>query len=69
MNYLEMRIEGYPIGSGMVKSAAKQYKSRFCGPGMRWSRTGAERLIPIRSAILSKRFDKIWDLAYNSPPN
>jgi len=23
---------------------------------------------PIRSSILSKRFDKMWDLAYNSPP-
>ena len=69
MNYLEMRMEGYPIGSGMVESAAKQYKGRFCGPGMRWSRSGAERLIPIRSAILSKRFDKMWQLAYNSPPN
>ena len=69
MNYLEMRMEGYPIGSGMVESAAKQFKGRFCGAGMRWSRPGAERLIPIRSAILSKRFDKMWHLAYNSPPN
>ena len=69
MNYLEMRMEGYPIGSGMVESAAKQYKGRFCGAGMRWSRDGAERLIPVRSAILSKRFDKTWHLAYNSPPN
>jgi len=69
MNYLEMRMEGYPIGSGMVESAAKQYKGLFCGAGMRWSRLGAERLIPIRSAILSKRFDKMWHLAYNSPPN
>jgi hypothetical protein len=69
MNYLEMRIEGYPIGRGMVESAAKQYKSRFCGPGMRWSRRGAEHLIPVPSAILSKRFDKIWHLAYNSPKN
>ena len=69
MNYLEMRMEGYPIGSGMVESAAKQYKGRFCGPGMRWSRPGAERLLPIRSAIHSKRFDKLWQLAYNSPPN
>ena len=67
MNYLEMRMEGYPIGSGMVESAAKQYKGRFCGPGMHWSRPGAERLIPVRSAILSKRFDKTWQLAYNSP--
>jgi len=69
MNDLEMRMEGYPIGSGMVESAAKQFKDRFCGPGMRWSRKGAERLISIRSAILSKRFDKTWLLAYNSPPN
>jgi hypothetical protein len=60
MNYLEMRMEGYPIGSGMVESAAKQYKGRFSGAGMRWSRAGAERLIPIHSAILSKRFDKTW---------
>jgi hypothetical protein len=69
MNYLEMRMEGYPIGSGMVESAAKQFKGRFCGAGMRWSRDGAERLIPVRSAILSKRFDRMWHLAYNSPPN
>jgi hypothetical protein len=69
MNYLEMRMEGYPIGSGMIESGAKQYKGRFCGAGMRWSRTGAERMTPLRSAILSKRFDKLWQLAYNSPPN
>ena len=68
MNYLEMRIDGFLIGSGMVESAAKQYKARFCGPGMRWSRKGAERLLPIRTAILSKRFDKMWQLAYFSPP-
>ena len=38
MNYLEMREEEWPIGSGMVESGAKQFKARFCGPGMRWSR-------------------------------
>ena len=69
MNYLEMRAEGYPIGSGMVESAAKQYKARFCGSGMRWSRRGAERLLPVRTAIMSGRFDNMWHLAYNSPPN
>ncbi len=41
MNYLELREEGWPIGSGMVESGAKQYKDRFTGPGMRWSRRGA----------------------------
>lgn len=69
MQYLEMREEGYPIGSGMVESEAKQYKARFAGPGMRWSRPGANRLLPVRTAIMSKRFDKIWGLAYSSPPN
>jgi hypothetical protein len=58
LNDLERRMEGHPIGSGMVESAAKQFKDRFYGAGMRWSRKGAERVIPLRSAILSKRFDK-----------
>ena len=69
MNYQEMREDGWAIGSGMVESAAKQFKRRFTGPGMRWSRQGAERLIPIRAAIMSKRFDELWQQAYNSPPN
>ena len=69
MQYLEIREEGYPIGSGMVESEAKQYKARFAGSGMRWSREGADRLLPVRTAIMSKRFDKMWSLAYNSPPN
>jgi hypothetical protein len=67
MNYLEMREEEWPIGSGMVESGGKQYKARFCGPGMRWSRAGAEKLLPVRSAILSKRFDELWAKVYNAP--
>jgi hypothetical protein len=69
MQYLEFREEGYPIGSGMVESEARQFKARFCGPGMRWSRQGAERLIPIRAAIMSQQFDTLWPVVYNSPPN
>lgn len=69
MNYLEVREEGWPIGSGMVESAGKQFKARFAGPGMRWSRAGAERLIPVRAAIMSRRFDELWARAYNSPQN
>jgi hypothetical protein len=69
MDYLEMRIQGWVIGSGMVESGAKQYKQRLTGPGMQWSRTGAERLLPIRSAILSGRFDQIWQTVYSSPQN
>jgi len=69
MQYLEIREEGFPIGSGMVESEAKQFKARFCGPGMRWSRDGAERLIPIRAAIMSHQFDTLWPLVYNLPLN
>lgn len=68
MDYLEMRIQGWVIGSGMVESGAKQFKARLAGPGMRWSRSGAERMLPIRSAILSGRFDHVWLSAQNSPP-
>ncbi len=69
MQYMAFREAGWVIGSGMVESGVKQYKSRFCGPGMRWSRAGAERLIPVRSAILSGRFDRRWEQITGSPPN
>ena len=69
MNYLEMREEEYVIGSGMVEGAAKQYQARLCGPGMRWSRPGAQHIIPIRTAILSGRFSDVWQKVYNSPPS
>jgi hypothetical protein len=68
MNYLEMREEEYVIGSGMVEGGAKQYQARLCGPGMRWSRAHVEQLIPIRTAILSRRFPEVWQRVYNSPP-
>ena len=69
MQYQEMREDGWAIGSGMVESAAKQFKARFAGPGMRWSRSGAEHLIPVRAAIMSGRFEELWRQAYDSPPN
>jgi hypothetical protein len=68
MNYMALREEGWVIGSGMIECGAKQFKARFAGPGMRWSRDGAERLLPIRAAILSQQFDRRWNAVYNSPP-
>ncbi len=67
MQYLELREEGFLIGSGIVESGCKQFRARFTGAGTRWSRPGAERLIPVRAAILSDRFDEVWSAAYNSP--
>lgn len=68
MNYLEMREEDWVIGSGMVEGGAKRYQARLCGPGMRWSRKGAENLTPVRTAILSGRFAERWRAAQNLPP-
>ncbi len=69
MQYMEFREDGFPIGSGMVESAAKQFKARFTGPGMRWSRLGLQRLMPIRSAVLSDSFDQLWNSLFSSPQN
>lgn len=69
MQYLETREEGFPIGSGMVESACKLFRARLAGSGMRWSRAGLERLLPIRAAIMSHRFDELWRQVYHLPPN
>jgi hypothetical protein len=69
MKYMDRCEEGWIIGSGMIESGAKQFQDRFTGPGMQWSRTGAERLLPIRSAILSNTFSETWSRVYNSPLN
>ncbi len=68
MQYLETREDGFPIGSGMVESGIKQFRTRFTGPGMRWSRTSAERLLPLRAAILSHRFEQVWQSVYRHLP-
>lgn len=69
MNYLELREENWVIGSGMVEGGAKRYQARLCGPGMRWSRKGAEHVTPVRTAILNGRFDERWRAAQKLPPS
>ena len=60
MHYLEFREEGLPIGSGTVESGVKQFKQRLTGTGMRWHLDNANRMILLRSAILSHEFDDLW---------
>ena len=63
MQYQAFWNAGYPIGSGAVESGVKQYKQRLAGPGMRWSRSGATRMVTLRSAVLSNTFDRLWRVA------
>jgi len=62
MQYQRLREDGWPIGSGMIESGVKRFKARFAGAGMRWSRAGAENLLPVRAAVLSGpvRFAELW---------
>lgn len=69
MQYMEFREDGFLIGSGVVESGVKQFKARFTGAGMRWTRGGLQRLIPIRAAVLSDSFDILWDSVFPPPPN
>ena len=69
MNYMALREDGFLIGSGVVESGAKQFKARFTGPGMRWSRRGFNHLLPIRTAVLSHSFDDLWPSVYSFSKN
>jgi hypothetical protein len=55
--------DGYPVGSGTVESGIKQYKGRLTGPGMRWSRPGAEQMLVIRGSVMAQSFDTLWAAA------
>ncbi len=43
-----------------VESEVKQFKRRQDGPGMYWSRQGADNMILIRAAVLDGSFDGRW---------
>lgn len=65
MQYQEFHEQDYPIGSGTVESGIKRFKHRLAGPGMRWSRPAAERMLVLRAAVLSGTFDQLWTNARN----
>jgi hypothetical protein len=61
MKYDEYLAKGWPIGSGVVESACKTLiGGRFKQSGMRWTRKGADALLPLRTAIYSGRYDQLW---------
>ena len=60
MQYRDFQLGGIPIGSGTIEAGAKQFKHRFTGTGMRWSRHGLNNALPFRDALLSHQFDVCW---------
>jgi hypothetical protein len=65
MQYQEFHEQDRPIGSGTIESGIKRFKHRLAGPGMRWSRPAAERMLVLRAAVLSGSFDQLWAAAQN----
>jgi hypothetical protein len=61
MKYHEYLAHGYPIGSGVVESACSQVvKNRMELPGARWSVSGAEAILQLRSVVKSQDWDAYW---------
>lgn len=61
MDYARFREHGWPIGSGPVEAACKSVvKTRLCRSGMRWSRSGGQHILSLRTYVKSNRWDAIW---------
>ncbi|MFV9506049.1 MAG: hypothetical protein AB4911_15965 [Oscillochloridaceae bacterium umkhey_bin13] len=61
MQYPHFQTEGWPIGSGMVKSANKLVvEDRLKGAGMHWADTNVNPLLALRNAVCNDRWDACW---------
>jgi len=66
MKYDSYIAKGWYYGSGIVESACKEIvEARFKRAGMRWSRKGADALLPFRTAHLSNRYEELWNFIIN----
>jgi hypothetical protein len=67
MMYATFRTRGLPIGSGPVEAAGKTLvKIRLCRSGMRWTRTGGQHILGLRTLIKSDRWNSTWSRYLNT---
>lgn len=67
MDYARFRQQGYLIGSGTIESACKQIASvRLKRSGARWTLAGVVATAKARAAWLSKTWDQLKPLYFNS---
>ncbi len=63
MSYRDISQRGLPIESGIVEAVNKTHiGDRMKKSGMRWSVSGGQGILTIRSWVKSDRFDRIWNL-------
>lgn len=66
MNYFELQQNNLPIGSGVVEAACKNLiGTRMKKSGMRWTLTGGQTILTLRSLILSNRWEQFWSFFIN----
>jgi hypothetical protein len=62
MEYARYAEKGWPIGSGVIEAACKSVvKQRMCRSGQRWSITGGQAILNLRSIVKSNRWDGFWN--------
>ena len=61
MRYHFFVHKGWPIGSGVVEAACKSIvKQRMCRSGQRWTVTGGQNILSLRSYVKSERWDYLY---------
>lgn len=66
MNYDYYLSHGYPIATGVIEGACRYLvKDRMDITGARWSLSGAESVLKLRSLVSSGDFDEYWDFHLN----
>ena len=65
MDYPKYRARGWPIGSGSVESACGQFGDRIKHARMRWTQSGTDAMLMVKSDILSQ--DDRWDRRWPAP--
>jgi len=62
MEYPAYRAEGLDIGSGPVESACKRLVGgRLKGPGMRWTPSGAQAILALRTCWFNQEWQELWN--------
>ena len=62
MRYPTFRAQGMHIGSGVAEAACKTVvATRLKRSGMRWTPSGLDALLPLRTCVLNQSYDSFWE--------
>ncbi len=62
MRYAEFRAQGLCVGSGVVEAGCKTVVGERCKrSGMRWTVSGANAILALRSCVVSGRYEDYWE--------